>query len=285
MSRDLTTGRPSCCCTPSSAWQSYSRVLGSLAKRFHVFVIDFPGHGRTQSAATSYHVHTLSSEVAEFVTDVVAEPVIVSGHSSGGLIAAQLAADEPEQARAGLFEDPPFFSTDPDRAPRTFNYIDLATPAHRFLHQDAEEDFTSYYLANNGWIGYLGGGRDPLVARGQAYRRAHLDRPLTLRFLPPSINETWRYLHTFDPRFADAFHNFTWQEGFDQQSVLRRVGQPTILIHANWRMSEAGILEGEMTEEDAATAGGPAHRWSHRACRHRPRIPLRRSQEVQTADG
>ena len=28
--------------------------------------------------------------------------------------------------------------------------------------------------------------------------------------------------------------------------------QPAILVHANWRITEAGILEGAMTDEDAA---------------------------------
>jgi pimeloyl-ACP methyl ester carboxylesterase len=182
--------------------------------------------------------------------------VILSGHSSGGLVAAWVAADAPDLVRAVLFEDPPFFTTDPERAPATFNYVDLATPAHDFLCSAIEADFTSYYLAHNGWIGYFGGGRDRLIAYGHKYRRKHPHGPLRLWFLPPTANEAFAYLHEFDPEFADAFHSVRWQRGFDQSATLARITQPTILVHANWRITDAGILEGAMTDTDAARAYG-----------------------------
>jgi pimeloyl-ACP methyl ester carboxylesterase len=238
----------------TSAWQTYNRVLPGLAWDFHVFAIDLPGHGASSRTPTGYDVHTLTAEVAEFARQVIGQPAIVSGHSSGGLIAAQLAAEFPELAQALLFEDPPFFSTDPDRAPRTFNYVDLATPAHEFVHQDVEHDFTSWYLEHNAWIGYFGRSRDRIVSYAKNYRRSHPDRALNLWFAPPKTNEVFAHLNQFDPAFADAFYTFSWQQGFDQAATLSRVHQPAILVHANWRITEAGILEGAMTDEDAARA-------------------------------
>ncbi len=35
-----------------------------------------------------------------------------------------------DQVRGVVLEDPPFFSTDPDRMDQQFNYVDLARPAH-----------------------------------------------------------------------------------------------------------------------------------------------------------
>ncbi|WOP19348.1 alpha/beta hydrolase [Raineyella sp. LH-20] len=239
-----------------SAWQSYDPVLPGLADHFHVYALDVPGHGTSDRTPGRYDVAALGRDVVDFIAEVIGEPVILSGHSSGGLVAARVAAEAPDRVAAVLFEDPPFFSTDPDRAPTTFNYIDLATPAHEFLHQDAEPDFTSYYIAHNAWIGYFGGGRDGIVSYAQRYRRDHPDEPLTLWFLPPRTNESYAHLHEFDPAFADAFFTFGWQQGFDQAATLERIHQPTILVHANWRITDAGILEGAMTDDDAARACG-----------------------------
>lgn len=61
-------------------------------------------------------------------------------------------------------------------------------------------------------------------------------------------------MHEFDPRFADAFYTFEWQDGFDQEATLRAIDAPSTLVHANWKVTEAGILEGAMTDDDAARA-------------------------------
>lgn len=120
------------------AWESYAPVLAELSKEFHVFAIDVAGHGSSDRTPGRYDVHAIGADVVAFIADVIKESVILSGHSSGGLIAAWVAADAPERVSAVLFEDPPFFSTDAERMPKQFNYVDLATPAHDFLTQDAE---------------------------------------------------------------------------------------------------------------------------------------------------
>lgn len=237
-----------------AAWESYARTLPELAADFHVYAIDFAGHGGSVRTPGRYDVHHLGQDVADFVREVIGEPVILSGHSSGGLVAAWVAAAEPEQVRGVVFEDPPFFSTDPERMRQQFNYVDLAQPAHEYLQQDAVDDFASWYIEHNGWIGYFGGGRDGIVDYAKTYRQKHPDRPLSLWFLPPNTNESFAHMHEFDPAFADAFYALAWQEGFDQAATLERIAQPSILVHANWRITDAGILEGAMTDDDAARA-------------------------------
>lgn len=61
-----------------------------------------------------------------------------------------------------------------------FNDIDLARPAHEFLADDTEVDFASYYMAQNGWIDYLGGGKDKVVQAAQRYRAKHPTWPMNL---------------------------------------------------------------------------------------------------------
>jgi pimeloyl-ACP methyl ester carboxylesterase len=238
----------------SAAWESYANVLPDLARDFHVFAIDFAGHGSSDRTPGRYDVHAIGRDVVDVIDRVIGEPVILSGHSSGGLVAAWVAAEVPDRVRGIVFEDPPFFSTEPDRMPQQFNYVDLAKPAHDFLQQSDERDFVAYYLGHNAWIEYFGSSRDRFAAYAHKRRRRHPDGPFRFWFMPPSTNETFAYMHEFDPRFADAFYRGSWQAGFDQRATLAKVTAPSILIHANWRMTDAGILEGAMTDEDAARA-------------------------------
>lgn len=245
----------------SSAWQSYNRVLPDLAADFHVFAPDLAGHGTSDRTPGAYTPEPITRDVVDFLREVVGTPVLLSGHSSGGLIAAAVAAAAPELVRGILFEDPPFFSTDPDRATSQFNYVDLSVPAHEFVHQnfqrpDSETDFASYYLAHNAWIHYFGDARDRVVRFGQRRRRRHPEQPLVLWFLPPALNEAFAHMHRFDPAFADAFYTLDFQRGLDQEATLARIDRPTTLVHANWRVTDDGILEGAMTDADAARAAG-----------------------------
>lgn len=239
-----------------AAWESYAPVLPRLAEDFHVFAIDVAGHGSSDRTPERYDVGSIGADVAEFIADVVGEPVILSGHSSGGLVAAWVAAQAPERVSAVLFEDPPFFSTEAARMPQQFNYIDLATPAHAFLAQDAETDFASWYVEHNAWIRYFGAGREGIAQFARGYRSSHPDEPLNIWFLPPSVNRSYQFMHEFDPRFADAFYTLDWQEGLDQEATLAAIEAPAILVHANWKVTDDGILEGAMTDDDAARACG-----------------------------
>lgn len=236
------------------AWESYAPVLPQLARDFHVFAIDVAGHGASDRTPGRYDVHSIGADLVAFISEVVAEPVILSGHSSGGLLAAWVGAAAPESVSAVLLEDPPFFSTDPDRMPQQFNYVDLARPAHEFLAQDVETDFVTWYIEHNAWIHYVGKAREPIIEHARNYRQKHPGAPLNLWFLPPSVNRTYQYLHEFDPHFADAFYTRQWQADFDQQATLAAISAPTTLVHARWRTTDEGILEGAMTDEDAARA-------------------------------
>ena len=68
-------------------WRSYYKVLPRLAKNFHVFAVDVRGHGRSSWTPGHYTWDTISNDVAEFIEAGVGRPAIVSGNSSGGIIA------------------------------------------------------------------------------------------------------------------------------------------------------------------------------------------------------
>lgn len=123
-------------------WKNYSPVLPELTKRYHVYAVDILGHGGSARAPETYTAVGQGQFLSQFLYAVVNEPVLVSGHSSGGHIAAWLAAHDP-QVRGVLLEDPPFFTTTLPEAERTWNYLDLATTAHEFLGS-GETDWVAY---------------------------------------------------------------------------------------------------------------------------------------------
>lgn len=234
-------------------WQSYNRVLPKLSRHFHVFAVDYYGHGGSAHVPGKYTANALTENLAQFVGQVVGEPVIVSGHSSGGLVAAGLAASAPELVRGVVLEDPPFFSSVLPRARETFNYVDLSTVAHKFLRSGAT-DFTTFYIRNGAIWSLFQDGAAPLRNYALRVRQAHPDRPVNLMLLPPSINELFRAMPSYDARFGEAFYTGTFHRDFDHAQVLRRIRVPAVLIHANWQYDDQGILLAAMDDRDAERA-------------------------------
>lgn len=77
----------------------------------------------------------IADDMCALVEEVVGEPAVISGHSSGGLIAALIAARNPDLVRGVVFEDAPFFATLPERVPTTYVGMDAFASAQTFLQQ------------------------------------------------------------------------------------------------------------------------------------------------------
>lgn len=234
-------------------WQSWARVLPALSRRHHVFAIDCYGHGTSARVPAKYSAKALAADVAEFLRVVVGEPAVVAGHSSGGLVAAVLAADAPELVRGVVLEDPPFFSSVLPRAEKTFNYVDLSTPAHDFL-RSGESDFTAYYIRHAAFWDLFKGAKDKVQAVTLRYHERHPGGPVRLFFMPPAFNELFRAMPAYDPRFGDAFYDGSFHRGFDHAATLARIRVPSVLIHTNWSYDDNGILLAAMSGEEAERA-------------------------------
>ncbi|HJJ69222.1 MAG TPA: alpha/beta fold hydrolase, partial [Methanocorpusculum sp.] len=118
---------------------SFGSVIPKLAKQYHVYAVDCFGHGKSLHNPKLYTLRACAEAVSDFIREVVKEKCTILGHSSGGLIAAQIAA-ETNLCERLILEDPPFFSCEGERRFSTFNYVDLSTVCHRFLQSD-ETDF------------------------------------------------------------------------------------------------------------------------------------------------
>ncbi|MFZ5443692.1 MAG: alpha/beta fold hydrolase [Myxococcota bacterium] len=92
-------------------WQGYRLVMEQLSQTHHVFVVELRGHGGSSRTPGRYSYVACGEDVRRFLVGVVREPAFVSGLSSGGVIAAWVAAHAPEQVRGVVLEDPPIFSS------------------------------------------------------------------------------------------------------------------------------------------------------------------------------
>lgn len=235
-------------------WEDYAIVLPKLSAHYHVFAVDCHGHGKSSKNPEKYSAESMGKDFVWFIENVIGEPVVISGHSSGGLLAAWLAANSPENVRGIVLEDPPFFSTEAPRYEETFAWVDSFEPLHRFLNQSNETDYPLYYLKNSYWLTFFGNGREGIIKYATIRRQKHPHDRLEIFFLPPSINRIFWAMDSYDPKFGDTFYDASWNENFNHAEALSRIQCPSVLIHASWRYDENGILLAAMSGDDAERA-------------------------------
>ena len=126
---------------------SFNNVIAKLSKYYHVYLVDYYGHGMSSNNPEKYNLVSIGNDMIDFIENVICDSVAVLGHSSGGLIAAYIAAQSPRSTKL-ILEDPPFFSSWGERRYNTYNYKDLSSVCHDFLLQDVEMDFVYYYFKN-----------------------------------------------------------------------------------------------------------------------------------------
>ena len=91
---------------------SYDEVVDELALDADVFRIDLRGHGRSDRSAETYLVPYYTADVVALIEQVIGEPVVLAGHSLGGVITHHITATRPDLVRSALCEDPPLYFCD-----------------------------------------------------------------------------------------------------------------------------------------------------------------------------
>jgi pimeloyl-ACP methyl ester carboxylesterase len=238
-------------------WFSYSRVLPALAKRFHVFSVDYPGHGTTV-VPDGYPMtgNQIGADLAAFIQTTIARPAFVSGNSSGGLLAAWLAANRPDLVRAIVLEDPPLFSAEYPRIKTTIADRSFATCSDAV--RDPVDDFLLYWIHSNRAFftrNVAPGSAFFLTQIVKVYRAAHPGQPVDIGLLRnDTVRLFLRGMDQYDPRFGAAFHDGTWNADFDHAETLAKISCPALLMHANFSFLRDGTLNGAMRQEDADKA-------------------------------
>lgn len=235
-------------------WYTYNKVLPELSTKFHVFAVDYPGHGKTKVPDDyTFNANQIGSDLADFIETVIKEPAYVTGNSSGGLLTTWLAANEPDLVKAIVLEDPPLFSSEYPEIQKTIAYKSFIT-SHTAIENGYDGDFLNYWIENSTQFfkTYTGPFTQPLIDFAvNSYRKANPGEPVEIAFLPSSVQEMLRGLNYYDPRFGNAFYEGTWNAGFDHTEALQKIQCPVLFLHANFELTEDGILNGAISQEQA----------------------------------
>ena len=79
----------------SSSWYATSPLLGQLAQRFHVIAIDLPGYGQSPPLEIRTSIPHYVDLLADLIGQISDGPVVLVGHSMGGMISVTLALTHP----------------------------------------------------------------------------------------------------------------------------------------------------------------------------------------------
>lgn len=88
-------------------WQSFTPITADLCVYFHVYAMDFRGHGKSQKRAAGYALEDHLEDTQSFIQGVTKEPTVLIGHSLGAMVASMLAAAQPHLVKALILIDPP----------------------------------------------------------------------------------------------------------------------------------------------------------------------------------
>lgn len=237
---------------------SFKKVSAQLSKKYHVYLVDCYGHGKSLHDATQYNVADIGKAIISFIEDIVKGKTFLLGHSSGGLIAAYIASNT-ELCSHLILEDPPFFSSQGERRKCTFNYIDLSTVCHDFINQSESRDFVLYYFSKQyAWNFFPDSSREKLkqklVGMAAKYRMKHPDKNLKVMFWPKAALSGFHGMNNYDPLFGEAFFDDSFHDGIPHEDILRNIKCRTLFMKAQTNISEDGVLMAALGEDDLVKA-------------------------------
>ena len=209
--------------------------------------------------AGRYTFQNMGRDFAALLRDVVRAPAIVSGNSSGGVIAVWLAANAPEWVRGIIPEDPPLFSCEWPRIRDdtwVYKFFEVCVET---LARPEGKDLARFFSRLEIPVQGEGEGRLMKFPRSLAvlvgalirvYRLLRPTGPVELPFLPLQVRLFVKGLSEYDPEFTRAFLDGGPGEGFSHEEALKRVKCPLLLLQAHsFRHPTLGLV-GAMDDAD-----------------------------------
>jgi pimeloyl-ACP methyl ester carboxylesterase len=222
----------------TESWWGYEQALPLLAPHFNAYAVDLRGQGRTTRTPGRYTLDNMGNDLVRFVDAVIARPTLVSGLSSGGVLAAWLSAYAPPHRIAGAhYEDPPLFASEtrPAIGPGIGQSIGplLALFAKYLGDQWSIGD----------WDGLLAAVPDELpewlAKRSRTFGISGAEPPQSLK--------------EYDPEWGRAFSSGTVAASCDHERMLASVNVPVLFTH-HFRMIDdaTGALMGAASDLQVA---------------------------------
>lgn len=239
------------------SWQGYKCVLPELSKRFHIFVPDLRGHGKSTWTPGHYSYNICGNDLKCFIQEVIHKPTLVAGLSSGAVLAIWLAAYAPEDVLAVISEDPPIFSSIWPRIQDEKLLMRNFKLAVDILGKPGKRDVARYLSE----VGIPAEGKSELlqippfiikiiISLDRFNRRVHPNTPYDTPFLPYNIRVGQKFLCEYDTDFSRATIDGDLSRDFCPEEALKRVKCPMLLLWASGYRHETWGLVGAMDDKD-----------------------------------
>jgi pimeloyl-ACP methyl ester carboxylesterase len=239
----------------TGTWDDYTKVLPKLSKKWHVFAVDCYGHGKSSHDPSKYYLDANGKDLIWFVNNIIAEQTVVSGHSSGGLLASYVAAYGGDTIAGAVLEDPPVFSTEKEYFEKSFAYYDTYQTIHNYNNSKKSECLEAYYMRNCLWGKlYMSSAMDGLANYAQQYHEKHPNAPVQYFFMPESINFMIFHFPEYDTQFGEHFYDYSWHSNISHETLMHDIKVPTVFLHAKDAYSKDGILMAASSNEQARKA-------------------------------
>jgi pimeloyl-ACP methyl ester carboxylesterase len=224
----------------TESWWGYEQAMELLQKHFRCFAVDLRGQGRSTRTPGRYTLDNMGNDLVRFIALAIKSPVTVSGLSSGGLLAAWLAAyGIPGSIRGALCEDPPFFSSEVNTS--CGHSIRQATGALFGL--------LCKYLGEQWTVGDWQGLKAGTLRELPPWLALMRDRII------PQLNEPTQELKEYDPEWGRAFFTGTVAASCDHARMLAAVRVSVLHTHHFRAIDpESGALIGAASDQQAAYA-------------------------------
>jgi pimeloyl-ACP methyl ester carboxylesterase len=221
----------------TESWWGYKDAMRLLADHYQVYAVDLRGQGRSTWTPGRYSLDIVGGDLVRFIDRVIARPVVISGLSSGGTIAAWLSAfAAPGQVLAAVYEDAPLFASEAD--PAVGQSISQGMgPIFRLWHK---------WLGPQWSIGDFAGMQAALVREIPSWMLAALQQmaPADTPAGPPQD------LREYDPEWGDAFASGRATLTCDHENMLRHVKVPVLFTHHFHHVDpQTGNLVGAISDQ------------------------------------
>jgi pimeloyl-ACP methyl ester carboxylesterase len=195
-----------------------------------------------------------------FIREVIQQPTLVAGLSSGGVLATWLAAYAPEDVIAIIAEDPPIFSS---IWPRIQNEKFMANNfrlAVECLGKERKRDILDIerYLSQ---VGAPVEGKAELLKIpsfiikmmffiARANRAMRHDRPYDPPFLPFNMRAGFKFLSEYDTDFSRGTLDGDLSKDFNPDEALKLIKCPVLLLRGTAYRHETWGLVGAIDDQD-----------------------------------
>ena len=237
-------------------WQGYKLVIPAFSKKYHIYIIDVRGHGKSTKTPGAYSYNIIGQDLKEFLEKVVKKPAIVSGLSSGAVLSLWLAANAPASVSIAISEDPPLFSSMWPRIKEEKYMYRLFEAAVECLGKP-KRDILGYFMKQGipkdgyeklflipPWIAKF------IVGLFELNKKIRPEKMYDIPLAPFSGRVGFKFLCEYDVDFSKATIDGRLAEGFNPEETLRKIECPVLLIQARWSRHKTWGLLGALDDND-----------------------------------